>query len=86
MLDVFLGVHHANVLVSHHSINCAQVLYVRVRCVKFLFQQLHDELDALWTLRVLSFTFMLGHSGVINQPGFGCFHILNENNQRLLNK
>lgn len=76
MLDILLGMDQFDVLVSHNTVNSAQIFDHRMGGVEFLLQGTHDEFYTLRPLGVLAFALMLGHAGVVDQACLGWFYHL----------
>lgn len=75
MLDILLWMHKFNILISDNTIDSADKLYPWMGSIEFLLKQLHYEFNSLWFLWMFSFTFMLSHPRIINEPSLAYIHL-----------
>lgn len=54
--------------------NRGYVLDFEVSKYIFLFKNVHNDFDSIWSLWVFSPCFMIEHSGIIDDSGFRDFH------------
>lgn len=66
MLEVFLRVDQADVLVCYYSVDGADVFDLGVAEVEFLLEEFHDDFYTLGFLGVGSFALVFGHAGVVD--------------------